>query len=123
MKTRVSIPARLASLDGDPLKKDETNPEHGQIAALAYENPLFLNSPDGRILRIMSEYAEPLARFRREQIQDTVVFFGSARFPNLVNANRRLEEIASVADDGQQKVVQAGVNMAGYYEDARRMAF
>jgi len=55
MKTRVSIPARLASLDGDPLKKDESNPEHGQIAPLAYENPLFLNSPDGRILRIMSE--------------------------------------------------------------------
>ena len=48
--------------------------------ALAYQNEPFLNSPDGRILRILSEYAEPLARFRREQIQDTVVFFGSARF-------------------------------------------
>ena len=49
-------------------------------APLAYENETFLNSPDGRILRILSEYMEPLARFRREQIQDTVVFFGSARF-------------------------------------------
>ena len=47
---------------------------HGESAPLAYENPQFLNSPDGRILRIMSEYTEPLARFRREQIQDTVVF-------------------------------------------------
>src|SRR5438045_8130691 len=91
---------------------------HGESAPLAYENPLFLNSPDGRILRIMSEYAEPLARFRREQIQDTVVFFGSARFHSLTDANRRLGEIASVADDGQQKVAQAGVNMARYYEDA-----
>ena len=57
-----------------------------EAAPLAYENPLFLNSPDGRVLRIMSEYAEPLARFRREQIQDTVVFFGSARFPSQEDA-------------------------------------
>jgi uncharacterized protein (TIGR00730 family) len=121
MKTRVSIPARLAFLDGDPLKKDETNPDHGQIAALAYENPLFLNSPDGRILRIMSEYAEPLARFRREQIQDTVVFFGSARFPSLANANKNLE--AAAGSEGKRKLAQAGVDMARYYEDARRMAF
>src|ERR1039458_2049963 len=47
-------------------------------APLAYRNEPFLNSPDGRILRLLSEYSEPLSRFRREQIQDTVVFFGSA---------------------------------------------
>ena len=49
-------------------------------APLAYENQAFLESPDGRVLRILAEYTEPLARFRREQIQDTVVFFGSARY-------------------------------------------
>ena len=54
---------------------DKLNP-----APLAYQNEPFLNSPDGRILRILAEYQEPLSRFRREQIQDTVVFFGSARF-------------------------------------------
>ena len=54
--------------------------DHLKSAPVAYENPSFLNSPDGRILRILAEYQEPLARFRREQIQDTVVFFGSARF-------------------------------------------
>jgi len=43
-------------------------------APLAYQNEPFLNSPDGRILRLLSEYSEPLSRFRREQIQDTVVF-------------------------------------------------
>ena len=43
-------------------------------APLAYENDPFLSSPDGRILRILAEYQEPLSRFRREQIQDTVVF-------------------------------------------------
>ena len=49
-------------------------------APLAYENPAFLNSPDGRIIRILAEYSEPLGHFRRERVQDTVVFFGSARF-------------------------------------------
>ena len=59
-------------------------------APLAYENESFLNSPDGRILRILSEYMEPLARFRREQIQDTVVFFGSARFHSRAGAQDKL---------------------------------
>src|SRR5437667_3864997 len=96
---------------------------HGKIAPLAYENPQFLNSPDGRVLRIMSEYVEPLARFRREQIQDTVVFFGSARFPNLADANKVFEAVTSSAEDVERRRAQAGVETARYYEDARRMAF
>lgn len=104
------------------MKKDE-NPVHGIVAPLAYENPQFLNSPDGRILRILSEYAEPLARFRREQIQDTVVFFGSARFHSLEDANRQFATLSSSDEEGKRKLAEAGVNMARYYEDARRMAF
>jgi uncharacterized protein (TIGR00730 family) len=93
-----------------------------KIAPLAYENPDFLNSPDGRVLRIMSEYVEPLARIRREQIQDTVVFFGSARFHSLENAQKAME-LANSSDDGTRKLALAAINMARYYEDARRMAF
>ena len=96
--------------------------KHEQIAPLAYENPDFLNSPDGRILRIMSEYVEPLARFRREQIQDTVVFFGSARFLSSEDANQVLQNLPGTAGDARQKA-ESAVNMARYYEDARRMAF
>jgi uncharacterized protein (TIGR00730 family) len=99
-------------------------------APVAYENEPFLNSPDGRILRILSEYIEPLARFRREQIQDTVVFFGSARFQNRANAEKIL---ASLYADGTNqsepereklfKRAQAAVDMARYYEDARKLAY
>jgi len=105
------------------LKKDAEPPVGEQIAPLAYENPQFLNSPDGRLLRIMSEYVEPLARFRREQIQDTVVFFGSARFPGLEQANQTMAAMGSDDAEGKRKLAQAGVDMARYYEDARRMAF
>jgi uncharacterized protein (TIGR00730 family) len=46
---------------------------------LAYEDRNFMSSDDGRPLRIMAEYLEPLQRFRRANIHDTIVFFGSAR--------------------------------------------
>jgi uncharacterized protein (TIGR00730 family) len=113
-------------------------------APLAYENPGFLNSADGRLIRVMSEYLEPLARFRREQIQDTVVFFGSARFRGKAEADHEMELLentgssqaapsheqpASVpqivegtATDLQRKRAVAAVEMARYYEDARRLS-
>jgi uncharacterized protein (TIGR00730 family) len=114
-------------------------------APLAYENPDFLNSPDGRILRILAEYAEPLARFRRERIQDTVVFFGSARFANMSTATNNLQLLAKPGSkypappeeqpatlegalEGREsalklKRAQAAVEMARYYEEARKLAY
>ncbi|HEY1898821.1 MAG TPA: TIGR00730 family Rossman fold protein [Steroidobacteraceae bacterium] len=46
---------------------------------LAYEDTKFLSSNEGRSLRILAEYLEPLNRFRQAGIHDTIVFFGSAR--------------------------------------------
>ena len=113
-------------------------------APLAYENPNFLNSADGRLIRIVAEYMEPLARFRREKIQDTVVFFGSARFRGREEADHALEllentgsiqpappheqpasapEIATGnVSELRLKRAVAAVEMARYYEDARRLA-
>ena len=65
---------------------------------VAYLNESFLESPDARALRILSEYLEPLSHFREEKIQDTIVFFGSAR------------------------VHEAGSAMSPYYQDARTLA-
>ncbi len=48
---------------------------------LAYEKPEFLNSPEARSVRILSEYLDPLREFRLNHIHDTLVFFGSARIP------------------------------------------
>ncbi len=47
--------------------------------SLAYRNEEFLDSDEARPLRILAEYLEPLRRFRRENVRDTIVFFGSAR--------------------------------------------
>ena len=93
-------------------------------APLAYENEKFLNSPEGRVLRILAEYSEPLARFRREQIQDTVVFFGSARFHNLLDAKKNLLALENNPENAaEHQRALASVDMARYYEDARQMAF
>jgi len=103
---------------------DKLNP-----APLAYKNEPFLSSPDGRILRILAEYQEPLARFRREQIQDTVVFFGSARFQGADAARKNLAALEksdakapTAPPDQKLKDALAAVDMARYYEDARRLA-
>ena len=121
------------------------DPKRLDPAPLAYENPAFLNSPDGRLMRIMSEYSEPLARFRRERIQDTVVFFGSARFHALDEASQELELLENTgsieaapreeqpaskpeleegtASELRLRRAEAAVEMARYYEDARRLAY
>src|ERR1700676_2517222 len=54
-------------------------PPHSERRPVAYLNEQFLNSPDARVMRIMAEFLEPFAHFRREKVRDTVVFFGSAR--------------------------------------------
>ncbi len=46
---------------------------------LAYRDAEFLDSEDARPVRILSEYLAPLRAFRREHVQNTIVFFGSAR--------------------------------------------
>tara|TARA_B100001741_G_scaffold310408_1_gene309613 strand:+ start:153 stop:845 length:693 start_codon:yes stop_codon:yes gene_type:complete len=44
-----------------------------------YNDRKFLGSMSGRPLRILSEYLGPLSDFERNNVKDTVVFFGSAR--------------------------------------------
>jgi len=114
-------------------------PAQLESAPLAYENSEFLNSSDGRLIRIVSEYLEPLARFRREQIHDTIVFFGSARFRGKEEADHELELLENTgstqpapsheqpastpgASSLQIKRASAAVEMARYYEDARQLA-
>ncbi len=45
----------------------------------AYRNPKFMHSPEARELRILAEYLEPKSRLEAEGVEDTIVFFGSAR--------------------------------------------
>ncbi len=64
---------------------------------VAYRNEVFLDSPDARGLRILSEYLEPLSHFRDEQVQDTIVFFGSARISEMGSMGRYYREARALA--------------------------
>jgi uncharacterized protein (TIGR00730 family) len=96
---------------------------------MAYLNPEFLESDEARPLRILSEYLEPLRRFTEQKIQDTVVFFGSARVDSRERAERALRTLrsrgVSDADETYQKELtksRKAVEWARFYEEARELA-
>ena len=84
-----------------PYRENETSPLNLEPDAIrrpvAYREEAFLQSPESRPLRILSEYLWPLAHFQEEEIQDTIVFFGSAR----------------IREDGP---------LCRYYDEARELA-
>ncbi len=96
---------------------------------LAYENPEFLKTPDARPIRILAEYLDPLRRFRKENIQDTVVFFGSARVHSRQRAERALRVLQrkrgrKAADHAVLlKRSRKAVEWSRYYEEARELAY
>jgi len=96
---------------------------------LAYLFPEFLESNEARPIRILAEYLEPLRRFREQKIQDTVVFFGSARVDSRERAERALRTLRARGEhnaDAQYDLELAksrkAVEWARYYEEARELA-
>jgi uncharacterized protein (TIGR00730 family) len=97
---------------------------------LAYLDPDFLESDEARPLRIIAEYLEPLRRFKEQKIQDTVVFFGSARVDSRDRAERALRTLRArgelaAADEQYEKEMsrsRKALEWARYYEDARELA-
>jgi uncharacterized protein (TIGR00730 family) len=95
---------------------------------LAYLDGEFLESTEARPLRILAEYMDPLRRFKQENIQDTVVFFGSARVHSrdaaqsalrTLRASKRRRTAAHLA---ALKRGRKAVEWSRYYEDARELA-
>lgn len=96
----------------------------------AYENIEFLKGTYGREIRILAEYAEPRARFIREKIEDTIVFFGSARVlpqKEALNKLKLLEEkIKKVKSDKkffkEYEKAKIAYLMSRYYEEAFQLS-
>ena len=85
----------------------------GRRPVKAYENMNFMNSPDGRLLRIISEMIEPKHRFNREKVRDSIVFFGSARLQPTQDAEILLDK--AERGDKPETVALAGVaNVVGH---------
>ena len=86
----------------------------------AYQDTRFLQSKDARALRILAEYLEPLYRFQRNNVQDTIVFMGSARLKSETAAKAAL---AKAKRAGQQiEAAEMALRLSIYYETARELA-
>lgn len=86
----------------------------------AYKNERFLTSRAARSVRMLAEFEEPRARFAKYDINDTIVFFGSARIAPRDVALKNLE--AARAHGGDVKAAERALDMSRYYEEARQLA-
>ena len=86
----------------------------------AYVNPDFMGSPDARPLRILAEYLYPQKQFAKHRIDDTILFFGSARIPAPDEADAGLEKARAAGAD--TKAAERAVFMSQYYGATRELA-
>jgi uncharacterized protein (TIGR00730 family) len=94
-----------------------------------YRDPLFMESLPARPVRITTEYIDPLERFRREKVGDTIVMFGSARIQSRVQAMAHIHKLrkekrrhATLEYRAALRDAKSAVEMSRYYEEARELA-
>src|SRR5438876_11176508 len=107
---------------------DRKNSEEVAEPLLAYRNPEFLESTPARTLRILAEYIEPQTRLRKAGVQNTVVFFGSARILPRNRALEKLRELEKLDSQGGPKPsphelrqARRDVAMSRHYGGAREL--
>lgn len=92
---------------------------------LAYHDEEFLESQEARPIRFLAEYLDPLRRFKAHNIQDTVVFFGSARIHSREHAEAELARLVNGkgrTSDAHMVRGRKAVDWSRYYEEARELA-
>lgn len=96
-----------------------------------YKNQEFLNSPEARQIRILCELTAPRERFEDRKIENTIVFFGSARSVSMAQANENLLKLEdkfhtpgadSAALNEELKKAKRQVKLARYYESSVSLA-
>ena len=80
-----------------------------------YYDKKFLGAKAGRPLRILSEYLAPLSAIQRNNVKDTIVFFGSARIQD--NQNSEINKYYQKAKDLSYKLTKWNMNN---YKEANR---
>lgn len=96
-----------------------------QETELAYLNEDFMHSPDARPLRILSEYLYPRQVFKKFNIKDTIVFYGSARTKSPAQLRRFERDLAATGEltaNDYKRLAKAKL-MTRYYQDATRLAY
>ncbi|RMF09370.1 MAG: TIGR00730 family Rossman fold protein [Candidatus Neomarinimicrobiota bacterium] len=88
-----------------------------------YYNQEFLSSADARSIRILAEYYGPRQRFSRNRVEDTIVFFGSARIKDPESAREALEGAAPDLPPEERERLEHDLAMSRYYQEAHDLAY
>lgn len=93
----------------------------------AYSNKEFLNSHEARPIRVQCELIEPDSRLRSQGVENTIVFFGSARSKALKLAKQELSEFINKFPNESEMTYEEIeelekrkriVKLSSYYEEA-----
>ncbi len=96
-----------------------------------YNNPEFLNSPEARNIRILCELTAPKAQFEKNKIENTIVFFGSARSVSFEEAKKNLTTIeqennisGAVSSNHEERLIKARatLKLSEYYDRSVQLA-
>ena len=108
----------------------DTFPEDWPVKA--YNNPEFLHSSEARTIRVNCELLEPKHRFRKYNVENTIVFFGSARTKEPEKAKEALAKLEAEFDGSkdlseeevkQLKRAKNDVKQSAYYASCRELAY
>ena len=109
----------------------QTDSSRDEWPLKAYKNLDFLSSDPARNIRVLCEMTEPGLRFAEQNVEDTIVLFGSARTKPITVAKKELAVIQATIKDPknltneeQQSLHQAecAVKSAPYYDAAVQLS-
>jgi len=107
----------------------DSSPEDWPLKA--YKNLSFLNSDPARNIRVLCEMTEPGLRFAKQNVEDTIVLFGSARTKPIVVAEKELATIKDTIKDPENLTAEEkrslqqaeyAIKSAPYYDAAAQLS-
>ena len=101
---------------------DQGNPLEPDAYRLAFADPEFLLRRESRGIRFQLEMLKPDLDQTEQGIDNTIVVFGSARFPAPEDAQKALAEAKKSGDPIKLKVAERQMRNAHYYDQARLFA-
>lgn len=115
--------ARLANAWADlQAHADLGNMLEADAYRLAFADPEFLLRRETRGLRIQLEMLKPDLDQTAQGVENTVVVFGSARFPSPEDASAALKAAKASGDAAQLALAERHVRNAKHYDNARLFA-
>lgn len=100
----------------------------------AYYNKKFLGSAAARVIRVLAEYIETSERLKKNNVNNTVVFFGSARILSPQKAREKVKELKKKIREtenivrkkkliNQLEIANIDLKNSKYYTDTEKLAY